>query len=69
MKPEKYRVAEEFRKGYVAALAVTGCPPDATEHFRAGFSAGYKAKQHLHDAINEHLKRKGLPKMAIIKLM
>ena len=44
----KYRVSEEFRAGYVAALAITGCPPDATEHFRAGFEAGYKAKEQFY---------------------
>ncbi len=69
MRTDKYRVAEEFRAGYIAALAVKGCPSDASEDFRAGFSAGYKAKQHLHDSINQHLKSKGLPQMAVIKLM
>lgn len=66
---KKYEVAEAFRAGYIAALEVKGCPSDASEHFRAGYNAGYKAKQHLHDSINEHLKSKGLPQMAIIKLM
>lgn len=69
IQPKKYEVAEEFRAGYIAALAVKGCPPNASEHFRAGFNAGYKAKRHLHDSINEHLKNSGLPQMAIIKLM
>lgn len=69
MKAESYRVAEEFRNGYVAALAVKGCPSDASEDFQAGFKAGYKAKQHLHKIINQHLKSKGLTQMAIVKLV
>ena len=66
MKVEKYRIAEEFRKGYVAALAMIGCPSDATEHFRKGFEAGYKAKSTMNQAMDDYLVSKGFSKWGLL---
>jgi hypothetical protein len=62
----RYEIAKEFTAGYVAALIPATKELTESNHWLAGYDAGYRAREAKNAAINEYLGSIGLKPMAMI---
>lgn len=66
--PDKYEVAKEFIAGFAAAVQVEPCSPDKSDHWHAGWDAGYRFRSATHSPLNEYLVSIGCEPMGIVRL-
>ena len=68
MTKNKYDIARDFSEGVVAALAVNGIDPAKSEHWQAGYGAGYAMRAEKNRRLNEYLVSIGQEPMSIVRL-
>lgn len=63
-----YEIHREFTKGYAAAIAANGRSLSESDHWLAGWDAGYAARKQKNDALDVYLISIGLPAQKYVRL-
>jgi len=64
----KYGIGNQFTAGLVAALTPKPIDDAESEHWHAGYLAGYRLRSEKHKALNEYLVSIGHEPMAIVRI-
>lgn len=65
----KYDIADEFSRGFVAAVAMASCRLiSESDHWLAGWDAGYSCRAHKNEKLNSYLVDIGHQPMAVVHL-
>ena len=67
-KRDKYGIAAEFSKGFCAALVPEPCDDAKSDHWQAGWIAGYSVKKEKNRLLNIYLVSIGQEPMAVVVL-
>lgn len=67
MPSKRYEIMRDFVDGFVAALRPSAIDNTKSEHWHAGYAAGYQLKAEKHRLLDEYLVSIGEPPQAIIR--
>lgn len=64
----KYDIAKEFSAGFCAALTPEPWCESNSQHWRAGYNAGYGIRKEKNERLNKYLASIGVETMGVVKL-
>ena len=67
MQPSKYDIARQFTKGFVAALTPDARSLSESDHWLAGYDAGYGLRAQKNELLNEYLVGIGYKPLDVIR--
>lgn len=67
---KRYDVMKQFSEGFIAGIGMTGNANDQTksEHWHAGYLAGYRNRKVRNECLNEYLISTGREPQAVVRI-
>jgi hypothetical protein len=65
---KKYDIADEWCEGFCASIRPHGIGSDATEHYRAGWEAGYAFREKKNELLNQYMVSIGEEPFGVVRL-
>ncbi len=68
MSESKYEVAKEWYKGFAAVLQGSSRLMSESDHWLAGWDAGYRCRIDQREVLNDYLESIGMEPMRIVRI-
>lgn len=60
MEENKFKIAKDYDAGFIAALMIEGFDGTQSDHWQAGYTAGYKMRKEKNKQLNLYLASIGV---------